>query len=160
MVKQTRLRMSMGFHSSSLLVVKQGAEDDDRRIDRAWHGVWLGRRDQSVHVRGDKPQIRMFCEVMVDLFLQDRRRRFARLQLVQHHFENLCFHRNDAPPAASGLMAEGQILFDAIHVGCSDKRGFAQGATAFRTFALEQMPAARAAAQHLAGAGDFEAFGY
>jgi hypothetical protein len=57
-------------------------------------------------------------------------------------------------------MAEGQILFDSIHIGRSDERGFAQCSTAFGAFALKQMASARAATQHFAGAGYLETFGY
>lgn len=57
-------------------------------------------------------------------------------------------------------MAEGQILFDTVHVGWSDKLVFPQRAPAVGVFALEQMALAGTAAHHFAGAGDFETFGY
>jgi len=57
------------------------------------------------------------------------------------------------------LVAEREILLDAIRVRRSDERGLSQGPAAFRTFALEQMPPASAAFQHFAGAGYLEAFG-
>src|ERR1043166_1273459 len=62
--------------------------------------------------------------------------------------------------ASTCLVAERQILCDAIHVGGPDERGLSQRAAAFGTFALKQMPPARTPAQHFAGAGYFETFGH
>ena len=57
------------------------------------------------------------------------------------------------------LVAEGQILFDAVSVGGPEEGGFPHGTPALWAFALEQMPAAGAAKHDFSGAGYFETFG-
>jgi hypothetical protein len=57
-------------------------------------------------------------------------------------------------------MAEGQILFDPIHVRSVHEPGFAQRPAAAGIFALQQMALAGASPQHFAGAGYLETFGY
>ena len=56
------------------------------------------------------------------------------------------------------LMAEGQILQDAISIGGSKERGLPHRTTAFGAFALHQMTPACPMEQHFPGRGYFEAF--
>ena len=53
-----------------LLVVEQGAENDDGRFIRSGHGIRFGGRNQGAHVRGDQLQVRVLCEELVELLLQ------------------------------------------------------------------------------------------
>jgi hypothetical protein len=57
-------------------------------------------------------------------------------------------------------VAEWQVLFDSINVGCSKQLGLSHPPAAFGSFALKQMASAGAPEQHFAGAGYLEAFGY
>jgi len=57
-------------------------------------------------------------------------------------------------------VAEREVLNDAISVGFVNDRSFAEPAATFRGFAGEQMASAGVGAQHFAGCGDFETFGY
>jgi len=57
-----------------------------------------------------------------------------------------------------GSVAERQILFDPINVGCSEDPGLSQRPAAFRTFALKQMASAGAPEKYFAGAGYLETF--
>jgi len=63
-------------------------------------------------------------------------------------------------PAARLLVAERQILFDAINIGGSEKVGLAQRSSPFGTLALQQMASAGAPEQHFAGAGYLETFAH
>ena len=63
----------------------------------------------------------------------------------------------DAP---GSLVAEWQILFDAINVGGSDERCLSQRPAAFGIFALKQMAFASAVEQDLAGSSYLEPFGH
>jgi hypothetical protein len=56
------------------------------------------------------------------------------------------------------LVAERQILDDAIGIGGVYDGGFAEAAAAFRVFGLGQMPATSRKADGLAGGGDFKPF--
>jgi hypothetical protein len=62
--------------------------------------------------------------------------------------------------AASGSVAERQILFDTIDVCWSDERRLSQRAAAFRTFVLKQMASSSASAQDFSVSGYFEPFGH
>ena len=57
-------------------------------------------------------------------------------------------------------VTEWQILFDAINVGWPKDPGFFQPPAPFGIFGAQQVAAAGATVQHLAGAGDLETFGY
>ena len=57
-------------------------------------------------------------------------------------------------------MAKGEILFDTVNVGGSEKRRPSQRSAAFGAFALKQMASARAVEQHLARSGYPETFGH
>ena len=59
-----------------------------------------------------------------------------------------------------GLMAEGQVLQDAISVGWSQQRGLSQRPSAFGPFAVQQMPSACPAEQHFPVSSYLEAFSY
>ena len=63
----------------------------------------------------------------------------------------------DAP---GGLVAEWQILFDAINVGGSDERCLSQRPAAFGIFALQQMAFAGVPAQNFPGSGYLETLGH
>ena len=60
--------------------------------------------------------------------------------------------------STSLLMAERQILFDAINVGGTENTRLAQGSSPFGTLALQQMASPGAAEQYFAGAGYLETF--
>ena len=55
-------------------------------------------------------------------------------------------------------MAERQILFDAVNVGCAEHLRVAQASPTFWVLALQQMPSASAAMHDFAAARDFETF--
>jgi hypothetical protein len=55
-------------------------------------------------------------------------------------------------------VAERQILFDPINIGCAKDSGLSQRPAAFRTLALKQMTSAGAMEQHFAGTGYLETF--
>ena len=57
-------------------------------------------------------------------------------------------------------MTEWQILFDTINVGWPEDLGFFQPPAPFSIFGAQQVTAAGAPKQDLAGAGYFETFGY
>ena len=57
-------------------------------------------------------------------------------------------------------MAERQILFDAINVGCTEELCIAQPTATFGTLPLKQMAFARTMEDNFSAAGDFETFGY
>jgi hypothetical protein len=57
-------------------------------------------------------------------------------------------------------VAEWQVLDDPIGVGFVNDRSFAEPAATLRVFAREQMASAGVGAQHFAGCGDLETFGY
>ena len=59
-----------------------------------------------------------------------------------------------------GLVAEGKILFDSVHVGGTENLGFAQGSATFGILGLEQMPLACAVEHDFAGPGYPETFGH
>jgi hypothetical protein len=63
-----------------------------------------------------------------------------------------------APCAA--LMAEWQILFDAVNVGWVNNPGLFNSTAPFSIFGAQQVTPTGAPKQHLAGAGDLETFGY
>jgi len=54
------------------------------------------------------------------------------------------------------LMAEGEVLLDAIDIGGIDHGGLAEAAQALGVFGLGEVTAAGVGAQDLAGGGDFE----
>jgi hypothetical protein len=55
-------------------------------------------------------------------------------------------------------VAEWQVLFDTVNVGCSEELCLSQRPAPFGTLALKQMASAGAAEQDFAGAGYFETF--
>jgi hypothetical protein len=57
-------------------------------------------------------------------------------------------------------VAERQILEDTIRIRLINDRSFAQAASPLWTLRGEQVASAGMGAQHFAGGGDFEAFGY
>src|SRR6266566_971450 len=57
-------------------------------------------------------------------------------------------------------VAERQVLDDAVGVGFVHDGSFAEPAATFRVFTGEQMASAGVGAQHFAGGGDLETFGY
>jgi len=57
-------------------------------------------------------------------------------------------------------MTERQVLFDSITVGGSDEGCLSQRPAAFGIFALQQVAPTRTPEEYLAGAGNFETFGY
>jgi len=57
-------------------------------------------------------------------------------------------------------VAEGQILRDAISVGWSEERGFAERTAALGILGLEQMAPAGAPKQDLAGSSYLKTFGH
>jgi hypothetical protein len=58
------------------------------------------------------------------------------------------------------LMAERQILGDAVNVGWCENRRLSQRPAAFGAFALKQMAPACPVKQHFPVSGDLETFGY
>jgi hypothetical protein len=62
--------------------------------------------------------------------------------------------------ASSSLMAEEEILFDAVNVGGSEERRLPQRPAAFGAFALKQMAPACPSEQDLAGSSYLETFGH
>ena len=58
------------------------------------------------------------------------------------------------------LMAERQILGDAVNVGWCEDRRVSQRPAAFGAFALKQMASACPVKQHFPVSGDFETFRY
>ena len=71
-----------------------------------------------------------------------------------------CAGGTDIKRARAVLMAEGQILFDAVSVGWVNELGLFNAAAAFSVFGAQQVAPAGATEQYLAGAGDLETFGY
>jgi len=57
-------------------------------------------------------------------------------------------------------MAERQILFDSINVGCANQLRIAQASTTFWVLALQQMAFAGASSRDFAGARDLEPFAH
>lgn len=57
-------------------------------------------------------------------------------------------------------MAERKVLFDSINVGGSNEGRLSQRPAAFGIFALQQVAPTGAPEEYLAGAGNFETFGY
>jgi hypothetical protein len=62
--------------------------------------------------------------------------------------------------AGAALMAEGQILGDTVGVGGINHFGLFNATASFSIFGAQQVTPASAPEQDLAGAGDFETFGY
>ena len=73
---------------------------------------------------------------------------------------SLAFLRLSNVTSYVGLVAEGQVLQDAISVGWSQQRGLSQGPTPFGAFALQQMSPACPVEQHFPVRRYLETFGY
>ena len=79
-------------HSTSLVVIEQGAENDNGCFIRSGHGIRLGGHDQGAHVRGHQLQVRVLREELVDLFFEGRHRRLAGGQQMENNFKCFYFH--------------------------------------------------------------------
>ena len=80
------------YHSHSLVVIEQGAENDNVCFIRSGHGIRLGGHDQGAHVRGHQLQVRVLREELVDLFFEGRHRRLAGGQQMENDFKCFYFH--------------------------------------------------------------------
>ena len=57
-------------------------------------------------------------------------------------------------------VAEGQGLFNAVHIALADRCGFAERTAPLGAFAGKQMPAPGAAALYFSRGGDFKSLGH
>jgi len=83
---------TLAYHFRSLVVIEQGAENDNGGFLPSGHDIRIGGQDQGTHVRGHQLQVWVLREELVDLFFEGRHRRLAGGQLMENDFKCFYFH--------------------------------------------------------------------